>query len=72
MMFLSRVPRLKCYGTGYQPHQDVVDFFDVIVNAFKQFTRYGILAPRVRPLGAVTYRFIDTQGSDQRYSLHRL
>jgi len=42
--FLLQTFNVACYGPDYQPHQDVVDFFDAVVRAFKQFPTYDILA----------------------------
>jgi len=35
---------VACDGPSYQPHQNVIDFFDAVVRTFKQFPTYNILA----------------------------
>ncbi|KAL1676153.1 ribonuclease T2-like protein [Schizophyllum commune] len=35
---------VACYGDSYQEHEDVVNFFDAVVRAFKQYPTYDILA----------------------------
>ncbi|KAF7307101.1 Ribonuclease T2 [Mycena indigotica] len=35
---------IACYGPKYKKHQDVVDFFDAVVRAFKQYPTFDILA----------------------------
>ncbi|KAI0296224.1 ribonuclease T2 [Russula brevipes] len=53
---------VACYGPDYQPHQDVVDFFDAVVRAFKQFPTYDILASAgIVPSNTTTYRLKDIQ-----------
>jgi len=51
-----------CYAPNYQPHQDVIDFFDAVVRAFKQFPTYDILASAgIVPSNKTTYKLGDIQ-----------
>ncbi|KAI0308184.1 ribonuclease T2 [Multifurca ochricompacta] len=55
---------VACYGPDYQPHQDVVDFFDAVVRAFKQFPTYDILASAgIVPSNTTTYQLRDIQNT---------
>ncbi|KAI0052543.1 ribonuclease T2 [Auriscalpium vulgare] len=53
---------VACYGPGYQKHQDVVDFFNAVVRAFKQFPTFDILASAgIVPSNTTTYALSDIQ-----------
>ncbi|KAH9049354.1 ribonuclease T2 [Lactarius hengduanensis] len=55
---------VACYGPGYLPHQDVVDFFDAVVRAFRQFPTYDILASAgIVPSNTTTYQLNDIQNT---------
>ena len=40
---------LACYA-DYKKNQDVVDFFDAVIRAFKQYPTFDMLASYVSPL----------------------
>lgn len=35
---------VACYGTDYKKHQDLVDFFQAAIRAYKQYPTYDMLA----------------------------
>ncbi|KAK7465340.1 hypothetical protein VKT23_005319 [Stygiomarasmius scandens] len=35
---------IACYGSSYKKHQDVVNFFDAVIRAFKQYPTFDMLA----------------------------
>ena len=35
---------VACYGPDYKKHQDVVDFYDAVIRAYKMFPTYDMLA----------------------------
>ncbi|KAJ7596651.1 ribonuclease T2 [Mycena floridula] len=35
---------VACYGSSYRKHQDVVNFFDAVIRAFKQYPTFDMLA----------------------------
>ncbi|CAK5264515.1 unnamed protein product [Mycena citricolor] len=34
----------KCYGPGYKQHQEVIDFFDAVIRAYRMYPTFDILA----------------------------
>ncbi|EIM92241.1 ribonuclease T2 [Stereum hirsutum FP-91666 SS1] len=47
---------VACYGPDYKEHQDVVDFFQAVIRAFKMFPTYDILAASgIVPSNKTTY-----------------
>ncbi|KAI9512561.1 hypothetical protein F5148DRAFT_956715, partial [Russula earlei] len=52
------------YGPVYRPHQDVVDFCDAVVHAFKPFPTYDILASAgIVSCNPRTYQFEDIRNA---------
>ena len=35
---------VACYGPNYQKHQEVIDFFEATIRAFKMYPTYDMLA----------------------------
>ncbi|KAI0275044.1 ribonuclease T2 [Gloeopeniophorella convolvens] len=55
---------VACYGPNYKKHQDVVNFFDAVVRAFKQFPTYDMLAAAgIVPSNTTTYKLSDIQNA---------
>nr|VWO96755.1 Ribonuclease T2 [Ganoderma boninense] len=53
---------VACYGPDYQKHQDVVDFFDAVVRAFKIFPTFDMLAASgIFPSNKTTYSLSQIQ-----------
>ncbi|KAF9566095.1 ribonuclease T2 [Agrocybe pediades] len=47
---------VACYGPHYRKHQDVVDFFDAVVRAFRQYPTFDMLAAAgIVPSNKTTY-----------------
>ena len=55
---------VSCYGPDYKKHQDVVDFFDAVVRAFKMYPTYNMLAASgIFPSNKTTYSLTQLQGA---------
>ncbi|EJF66828.1 ribonuclease T2 [Dichomitus squalens LYAD-421 SS1] len=55
---------VACYGPDYKNHQDVVDFFDAVVRAFKNYPTFNILAASgILPSNKTTYSLSQLQGA---------
>ncbi|PIL31812.1 hypothetical protein GSI_06516 [Ganoderma sinense ZZ0214-1] len=53
---------VACYGPDYQKNQDVVDFFDAVVRAFKMFPTFDMLAASgIFPSNKTTYSLSQIQ-----------
>ncbi|KAH8099302.1 ribonuclease T2 [Cristinia sonorae] len=53
---------LACYGPGYKKNQDVIDFFDATVRAFKMYPTYDMLAAYgIVPSNKTTYSLSQIQ-----------
>ena len=35
---------VACYGHNYKQHQDVIDFFEAVIRAFKMYPTFDMLA----------------------------
>ncbi|KAG9314021.1 ribonuclease T2 [Chiua virens] len=47
---------VACYGSDYQEHQEVVNFFETVVKVFQMFPTYNMLAAfGIHPSNATTY-----------------
>ncbi|KAI0068169.1 ribonuclease T2 [Artomyces pyxidatus] len=58
---------VACYGPDYQEHQDVVDFFNAVIRAFKQFPTFDILASAgIVPSNTSTYTLSELQNTLQK------
>lgn len=55
---------VACYGPQYKKNQDVVDFFDAVVRAFKQYPTFEILASAgIVPSNKTTYTLPQLQAA---------
>lgn len=53
---------IACYGPDYQKNQDVVDFFEAVVRAFKMFPTFDMLAASgIFPSNKTTYSLSQIQ-----------
>jgi len=53
---------VACYGPGYQKHQDVVDFFEAVIRAFKMYPTFELLAASgIVPSNKTTYSLSQLQ-----------
>ncbi|KAK7695324.1 hypothetical protein QCA50_002515 [Cerrena zonata] len=53
---------VACYGPDYKKNQDVVDFFDAVVRAFKQYPTFDMLASAgIVPSNKTTYSLTQLQ-----------
>ncbi|KAF7303260.1 HST3 protein [Mycena kentingensis (nom. inval.)] len=53
---------VKCYGPNYKQHQEVVDFFDAVIRAFKQYPTFDMLAAfGITPSNSTTYSLSQIQ-----------
>ncbi|KAJ7070831.1 ribonuclease T2 [Mycena amicta] len=53
---------VKCYGPNYKKHQDVVNFYDAVIRAFKQYPTFDLLASfGIVPSNTTTYTLTQIQ-----------
>ncbi|CAL1694058.1 unnamed protein product [Somion occarium] len=53
---------VACYGPDYKKHQDVVDFFDAVIRAFKMYPTFDLLASAgIIPSNRTTYTLTQLQ-----------
>jgi ribonuclease T2 len=58
---------VKCYGPDYKKHQDIVDFVQAVIRAFKMFPTYDFLASAgIVPSNTTAYKLADIQGAIYR------
>ncbi|KAF5388498.1 hypothetical protein D9757_004613 [Collybiopsis confluens] len=55
---------VTCYGTRYQVHADVIDFFDTVIRAFHQYPTFNMLAAAgIRPSNKTGYAIEQIQSA---------
>ncbi|EIN13999.1 ribonuclease T2 [Punctularia strigosozonata HHB-11173 SS5] len=55
---------VACYGENYKKHQDVVNFFDAVIRAFKQYPTFDMLgAAGILPSNKTTYSLSQIQNA---------
>ena len=57
---------VACYGPSYKQHQEVIDFFDAAIRAYKQYPTYNLLASfGIVPSNRTTYTLSQFQNALQ-------
>lgn len=55
---------VACYEPGYKKHQDVINFYDAVIRAYKQYPTYDILAAAaIVPSNKTTYSLAQLQNA---------
>jgi ribonuclease T2 len=55
---------LDCYGSNYKKHEDMINFFDTVIRAYKMYPTYDILASAgIIPSNKTTYSLAQIQGA---------